>query len=170
MRILNEREQWSKLRSVAIVESKTDIGGNMTSQTGCYISSLPGDAEQFFEGQLVRAFQEFADQAPRLRTVLDNAASLRDLAGLPSNRLETLSGDRAGQYSIRINRQWRICLCEAMMGPATWGSWTITELEWDMTTSNGMRPVHPGEISAEELDELGLSANALTKALDVPTN
>ena len=39
-----------------------------------------------------------------------------------------------------------------------------------MTTSNGMRPVHPGEILAEELDELGLSANALAKALDVPTN
>ena len=32
-----------------------------------------------------------------------------DLARLPSNRLESLSGDRMGQYSIRINRQWRIC-------------------------------------------------------------
>ena len=39
-----------------------------------------------------------------------------------------------------------------------------------MSTSNGMRPVHPGEILAEELEELGLSANALAKALDVPTN
>ena len=39
-----------------------------------------------------------------------------------------------------------------------------------MITSNGMRPVHPGEILAEELNELGLSANALAKALDVPTN
>ena len=39
-----------------------------------------------------------------------------------------------------------------------------------MTTRNGMRPVHPGEILAEELDELELSANALAKALDVPTN
>ena len=39
-----------------------------------------------------------------------------------------------------------------------------------MSMSNGMRPVHPGEILAEELDELGLSANALAKALDVPTN
>ena len=36
-------------------------------------------------------------------------ASLQDLAGLPSNRLEALSGDRTGQYSIRINRQRRIC-------------------------------------------------------------
>ena len=39
-----------------------------------------------------------------------------------------------------------------------------------MATGNGMRPVHPGEILAEELDELELSANALAKALDVPTN
>ena len=39
-----------------------------------------------------------------------------------------------------------------------------------MTVSNGMRPVHPGEILREELEELGLSANALAKALDVPTN
>ena len=39
-----------------------------------------------------------------------------------------------------------------------------------MTVSNGMRPVHPGEVLREELNELGLSANALAKALDVPTN
>ena len=52
----------------------------------------------------------------------------------------------------------------------TWRSWTTTDEELDMSTSNGMRPVHPGEILAEELEELGLSANALAKALDVPTN
>ena len=39
-----------------------------------------------------------------------------------------------------------------------------------MTPKNGMRPVHPGEILREELDELGMSANALSKALDVPAN
>ena len=39
-----------------------------------------------------------------------------------------------------------------------------------MSVSNGMRPVHPGEILREELEEIGLSANALAKALDVPTN
>ena len=39
-----------------------------------------------------------------------------------------------------------------------------------MSVSNGMRPVHPGEILGEELVELGLSANALANALDVPTN
>ena len=37
------------------------------------------------------------------------ATSLEDLRALPGNRLEALSGDRSGQYSIRINAQWRIC-------------------------------------------------------------
>ena len=67
------------------------------------------NTERFFAGSRVRAFQGFADQAARRLTVLDSAESLLDLAGLPSNRLERLSGDRAGQHSIRINQQWRIC-------------------------------------------------------------
>ena len=41
--------------------------------------------------------------------MLDAAESLRDLKVIPSNRLEALSGNRKGQYSVRINRQWRIC-------------------------------------------------------------
>jgi len=40
---------------------------------------------------------------------LESAGSLRTLQALPSNRFEALGGDRAGQYSIRINEQWRIC-------------------------------------------------------------
>lgn len=44
----------------------------------------------------------------RLR-ILDSATSLQMLAVLPSNRFEALSGDRKGQYSIRVNMQWRIC-------------------------------------------------------------
>lgn len=42
-------------------------------------------------------------------TQLDNAREVTDLLMPPSNRLETLSGDRAGQWSIRINDQWRVC-------------------------------------------------------------
>ena len=41
--------------------------------------------------------------------LLDNAQTLNDLRVPPGNRLESLSGDRAGQFSIRINEQWRIC-------------------------------------------------------------
>jgi proteic killer suppression protein len=48
---------------------------------------------------------------------LNSAESLQDLAALRSNRLEPLAGDRAGQYSIRINRQWRICFRREEDGP-----------------------------------------------------
>jgi len=65
--------------------------------------------EQFANGGNVRAFQGFADQAERRLAILNAATSLDDLRGMRSNRLEALRGDRAGQYSIRINQQWRIC-------------------------------------------------------------
>ena len=67
------------------------------------------NTRRFFEGHRVTAFQGFTDQATRRLTYLDSAESLKDLAGLPGNRLEVLRGDRAGQHSIRINAQWRIC-------------------------------------------------------------
>ncbi len=41
--------------------------------------------------------------------ILNNAANLNDLRVPPGNRLEALAGDRAGQYSILVNDQWRIC-------------------------------------------------------------
>ena len=72
---------------------------------------------RFFEGHRVAAFQGFEDQAARRLTLLDNAESLRYLAGLPSNRLEALRGCRAGQYSIRINAQWRFCFRWRQDGP-----------------------------------------------------
>lgn len=72
---------------------------------------------RFYEGQRVREFQEFADQASRRLTILDSATALSDLLNLRSNRLESLSGGRKGQYSIRINRQWRICFRWQADGP-----------------------------------------------------
>ncbi len=65
--------------------------------------------EAFARGEFVREFQGFDRQAYKRLEILDAATALEDLRGLPSNRLETLKGDRAGQYSIRINTQWRIC-------------------------------------------------------------
>ncbi len=65
--------------------------------------------EQFARGEFVRAFQGVEDQAARRLSILDAAVSLDTLRALRGNRLEALRGDRAGQYSIRINRQWRIC-------------------------------------------------------------
>jgi len=65
--------------------------------------------EAFAAGEFVKAFQGFEQQAEKRLAVLDAATSLNDLRALRSNRLETLSGDREGQFSIRVNRQWRIC-------------------------------------------------------------
>ncbi len=65
--------------------------------------------EKLFAGETVREFSEFAKTAERKLTMLDNAAEVRDLLSPPGNRLEQLKGNRAGQYSIRINDQWRLC-------------------------------------------------------------
>ena len=74
-------------------------------------------AESFFGGYAVLDFHSFANQLRRRLNLLDNAETLRDLAALRSNRLESLSGSRVGQYSIRINRQWRICFRWGEDGP-----------------------------------------------------
>ena len=67
------------------------------------------DTENFYEGVFVRRFSGFARQAEKRLRILNDADSLQALAGFPGNRLEKLGGDRQGQYSIRINQQWRIC-------------------------------------------------------------
>jgi proteic killer suppression protein len=60
------------------------------------------------EGNRVKAFAGFERKAEMRLDQLEAATSLLDL-DLPGNRLEALKGDRKGQYSIRINDQWRIC-------------------------------------------------------------
>ena len=65
--------------------------------------------EQLFRRQRVLRFRAFERIALRKLRQLDAATGLRDLASPPGNRLEALHGDRKGQFSIRINDQWRIC-------------------------------------------------------------
>jgi len=66
-------------------------------------------AAAFANGRFVREFQGFARQAYRRLEILDAATNLEELRALRSNRLEALTGNRAGQFSIHINQQWRIC-------------------------------------------------------------
>jgi toxin HigB-1 len=63
----------------------------------------------FAGGKYVKAFSGFSLQAELKLDQLDAATTLKDLAALPGNHLERLKGDRKGQFSIRINDQWRIC-------------------------------------------------------------
>jgi proteic killer suppression protein len=67
------------------------------------------DTERLAAGEQVRSWEPFRRQAEKRLRILDSAPSLGDLAALNSNRLEALKGNRKGQYSIRINDQWRIC-------------------------------------------------------------
>lgn len=57
----------------------------------------------------MKEFQSFERQAKKRLRILLAADSPQDLIKLPSNHFAALGGDRAGQFSIRINRQWRIC-------------------------------------------------------------
>ena len=65
--------------------------------------------ERFASGRHVREFSGFARQAEMRLDRLEAATSLADLAALPGNRLEALKGNRAGQHSIRVNDQYRVC-------------------------------------------------------------
>ena len=67
------------------------------------------DTDRFAVGERVRRFEAFAAQAVRRLAQLEQAETLADMAVPPGNRLEALRGDRAGQHSVRINRQWRLC-------------------------------------------------------------
>ena len=74
------------------------------------IVSFRGKATQrFADGESIGKFRAFERIAYRKLKYLMAAASLEDLRIPPGNRLEALQGDRNGQYSIRINDQWRIC-------------------------------------------------------------
>jgi proteic killer suppression protein len=69
-----------------------------------------GSVKKGFPADLVR-------RAQQLLEVLNAATSVEDLRSPPGNRLEKLSGNRAGQHSIRINKQWRICFIWTEAGP-----------------------------------------------------
>ena len=63
----------------------------------------------FAAGKRIRAFSGFERTARLKLDRLESATTLRDLAALPGNRFEALRGDRYGQFSIRVNDQWRVC-------------------------------------------------------------
>jgi toxin HigB-1 len=63
----------------------------------------------FAAGERVKAFSGFERSAQLKLDRLEAATSLQDLSALPGNHFEALVGDRKGQFSIRINDQWRIC-------------------------------------------------------------
>ena len=80
------------------------------------------DTERIFKRERVKRFPlQLQKVAQRKLDLLDGADFIEDLRTPPGNRLEKLSGNRQGQYSIRVNEQWRICF--------RWNSGQATEVE-----------------------------------------
>ena len=73
--------------------------------------------ERLVAGESVKDFSGIRNVAERKLTMLDSAADLKDLLAPPGNRLEKLKGNHAGQHSIRINDQWRLCFIWRADGP-----------------------------------------------------
>jgi len=67
------------------------------------------DTRRLLNDEPVRRFQSVERMARRKLESLNAATNMAELAAIPGNRLEALKGDRAGQYSIRVNQQWCIC-------------------------------------------------------------
>jgi proteic killer suppression protein len=67
------------------------------------------EVEKIFRQEFSKRFQAIEKIAIRKLFHLNRATTLRDLAAIPGNQLEALKGDRAGQHSVRINDQYRVC-------------------------------------------------------------
>jgi proteic killer suppression protein len=121
----------------------------------------------FAAGERVKAFSGIERPARLKLDRLDAATALSDLAHLPGNRFEALKGDRKGQYSIRINDQWRICFEWPDGSP---GPTNVEIVDYHLEKAMAVIAIHPGEHLAEELKTLGMSAAELARKIDVPTN
>jgi proteic killer suppression protein len=75
------------------------------------------ETEAVFQGNPSRKLQAVRKVLERKLVVLDAAAVLSDLVAVPGNRLEKLVGNRAGQHSIRVNDQYRLCFVWTATGP-----------------------------------------------------
>ncbi len=75
------------------------------------------DTQRLFAGQRVKQFVNIESVGMRKLAMLNRAGKLDDLRVPPGNRLEALQGNRAGQYSIRVNEQMRICFVWTPEGP-----------------------------------------------------
>jgi len=75
------------------------------------------DTQAFFQTGTTRVFANLRAPLRRKLTLLDEATSLADLGALPGNGLEALVDDRAGQHSIRVNQQFRLCFVWTADGP-----------------------------------------------------
>ncbi len=75
------------------------------------------DTQAVFEGRSPKHLRAFSSVAERKLAQLHAALTLDFLRAPPGNQLEALVGDRKGQHSVRINKQWRLCFVWTKAGP-----------------------------------------------------
>ena len=125
------------------------------------------DTERFAMGVRVRRFVPFERVALRKIRQLQVCASLDDLRVPPGNRLEALKGDRAGQYSIRVNERYRVCF--EWRQEMAWECRKSSIITSDETSADLLSPVTPGELLKEEfLVPMGISQYRLAKETGIP--
>jgi antitoxin HigA-1 len=113
--------------------------------------------KRLFDGKRVPEFQAFARQAEKRLRVLDAADTIEALMMMPSNHFKALTGQRQGEYvSNGAQPAQRILRL------------LITNRRKRSTMAR--EPIHPGEILADELEELGISAAELARKIKVPPN
>ena len=107
------------LASVALILQTTNLDPNRRSRynTQMIQSFVCGDTERLFKRLRVPRFATIESVARRKLDQLNAAEALSFLRVPPGNRLKALKGDRAGQYSIRVNDQFRLCFVWAAHGP-----------------------------------------------------
>ena len=125
------------------------------------------DTRALFERRMSKRFANIEAVARRKLEQLNMAGRLDDLRIPPGNRLEALTGERAGQHSIRINDQWRVCF--------TWKGADADDVEIvdyhsaRLIMTRKLDPIHPGQILREEfLVPMGISNYRLAKEIGVP--
>jgi addiction module HigA family antidote len=125
-------------------------------------AAFEGEASKRFPADLLRVTR-------RKLQYLSAAVSLNDLRSPPGNRLEALKHDRAGQHSIRVNDQFRICFIWTAEGPTDVELTDYHQTAEGYTMTKKLAPMHPGEVLREEfLIPLNLSPGALAKVCGVP--
>ena len=126
------------------------------------------ETAKLFRRQCSRTLpQDIQRSARRKLELLDGADTLQDLRIPPANHLEKLSGDREGQYRMRIHDQWGMCF--AWHESDAYNVESVDDHEDGAMTAHRVPPIHPGEILLEEfLKPLHISQYRLAKDLSVP--